>query len=118
MLTQRLRRMRGALLLVVLMAGPVTLGAQQANVGGRVLDSSGGALPGVTVTATNADTGIRTVATSNEEGHYALALLPPGRYTLTAELAGFQTQTRTDITLSVQQFAQLDFELGAASSSD
>jgi len=108
----QMRGIRGALLLFGLLAVPVALSAQQASVAGRVIDSSGGALPGVTVTATNVDTGIRTVAASNEEGHFALPLLPPGRYTITAELSGFQTQTRTGINLDVQQAARLDFELG------
>lgn len=104
---------RGPLLLAAFLAVPAaTLYAQQATVAGRVIDTSGGALPGSGVTATNVETGIKTVATSNQEGHYAMPLLPPGRYTITAELSGFQTQTRTGISLNVQQVARLDFTLG------
>ena len=55
---------------------------------GRVTDSGGGALPGVTVTATSLDTGLtRSVATEND-GTYVITLLPPGRYRVDAELAG------------------------------
>ena len=44
------------------------LHAQQASLTGRVVDSSGGALPGAAVTAINLDTGIRTAVATNAEG--------------------------------------------------
>ena len=51
--------------------------ATTAEINGRVTDSQGGLLPGVTVTARNAATGYsRTIAT-NETGAYLLSLLPP-----------------------------------------
>jgi hypothetical protein len=110
MLNHIMWSVRGFLLLAALAVPAATLYAQQATVAGRVLDTSGGALPGSVVTATNMETGIKTVASANDEGHYAMPLLPPGRYTLTVELAGFQT-ARTAITLNVQQAAGLDFTL-------
>jgi hypothetical protein len=62
--------------------------ATTGGINGRVADSSGGALPGVTVTATSLDTGLtRSVATEND-GTYTISLLPPGRYRVDAELAG------------------------------
>src|SRR5206468_8958387 len=58
------------------------------GINGRVTDSGGGALPGVTVTATSLDTGLtRSVVTEND-GTYVITLLPPGRYRVDAELAG------------------------------
>ena len=66
---------------------------------GRVVDDSEGALPGVTVTATNADTGLSRIAVTGAEGEYTLGLLPPGTYSLTAELSGFRTATREDLTV-------------------
>ena len=57
---------------------------------GTVLDNSGGAVPGATVTATNADTGIETIRQTTAAGVYSLAPLPPGRYTVTVTLDGFQ----------------------------
>jgi len=98
-------------LFLVVATIPASLEAQQATVAGRVVDPSGAAIPGATVAATNIDTGIRTAVTTNTEGHYAIPLLPPGRYTITAELSGFRTQTRTGITLDVQQTARFDFSL-------
>ena len=98
-----------ALSLAPLLAAPAA--AQNASVTGRITDSSGGALPGASIVLTNADTGLKTLSTSNDEGLYAAPSLSPGRYTLTVELGGFRTQTRTDIVLGVQQVARLDFTL-------
>ena len=57
-------------------SGNATTGA----ITGRVTDSSGGGLPGVTVTASSTATGLtRTVVTEND-GSYNIALIPPGNY--------------------------------------
>ena len=85
--------------------------AQHASIAGRVVDASGAMVPGATITTTNVDTGIRNIATSNAAGLYEIPLLPPGRYTITAELSGFRTETRTGLVLAVQQAVQLDFGL-------
>jgi len=50
-------------------------------------------LPGVTVTATNTETGIGVVAVTNEVGEYRFSGLQPGKYRLTAHLSGFQDIT-------------------------
>ncbi|MEZ5283713.1 MAG: carboxypeptidase-like regulatory domain-containing protein [Vicinamibacterales bacterium] len=62
-------------------------------------DQQGGALPGVTVTATSPDLISPSTATTNEEGYYRLINLPPGRYQVTAELAGFTPAVHQDILL-------------------
>src|SRR5262245_37122717 len=61
---------------------------------GTVLDNSGGAVPGATVTATNVDTGIETIRQTTQAGVYSLAPLPPGRYRVTITLDGFQPFAR------------------------
>ena len=61
---------------------------------GRVADSSGAVLPGVTVTATSPSMiGTQTQVT-NENGSYRFPAVPPGVYELTFELAGFSTVKR------------------------
>ena len=113
MVKRRLGWFCGPLAAITLVAASsALLYAQQASVAGRVTDVSGGVLPGATIVATHVDTGIKTEARTNDEGHYALPLLPPGRYAVTVTLEGFQPQTRPEINLQVQQAAQLDFELG------
>jgi hypothetical protein len=99
------------LLLIMLTAAAAPLSAQQASITGRVVDSSQGALPGATIVATNAETGIRTTVTTNGEGYYTLPLLPPGQYAIAVDLTGFRSQTKSGIRLDVQQTARFDFTL-------
>jgi hypothetical protein len=60
-----------------------------ADVVGRVTDTSGGALPGTTVTLTNPATGDTRTQVTSESGDYVFTLVPIGRYTIKMELAGF-----------------------------
>ena len=56
---------------------------------GRVVDAQGAVLPGATITATSpAMLGAQTTA-SSETGNYRFPAVPPGTYTLTYELTGF-----------------------------
>src|SRR5262249_62272039 len=80
---------------------------------GRVIDSQGLALPGVTVTATSPNMqGARTVVTSGN-GDYLFSALPSGTYTITYELSGFQNQQRT-VAVAPTQVVPLDVTLGVA----
>jgi len=83
-----------AVVVVALAAAPLALAQSQATtaeINGRVADAQGGVLPGVTVTATNPETGYSRTAVTNEEGVFVLPLLPPGTYEVTMELSGFNT---------------------------
>jgi len=82
-----------------------------ATLGGTVADASGALIPGVTMTATNIDTGIVTTVVSNETGAYQFAALQPGRYRVTAELTGFRTQVYDNVTLGLSQQVRLNFSL-------
>ena len=81
----------------------VPASAQVANavVTGIVTDAQGGVLPGVTITVTNAESGVvRTIVTATE-GRYRLGGVPPGHYNLKAELPGFANVEVKDITLTI-----------------
>jgi Carboxypeptidase regulatory-like domain/TonB dependent receptor len=100
-----------ASLLAVLFA-PAALHAQdfRASITGRVVDASGGVLPGVTLTAVNTSTNVSTVATTSDDGSYSILSLTPGPYTLTAELSGFKKMVR-ELTLETQARPVVDFTL-------
>ncbi len=57
---------------------------------GTVTDEDGGALPGVSVTVSNDNTGVSRVVMTNELGRYNASRLQPGIYTVVAELDGLQ----------------------------
>src|SRR5262245_58912631 len=82
-----------------------------ATLGGTVSDASGALIPGVSITAKNNGTGIVTVVLTNEAGAYQFASLQTGTYSVTAELPGFQAQTRSGVQLGVSQQVRLNFAL-------
>ena len=79
------------LCLLLLLLWPASSAAQPGRVGGSVVDQTGLALPGATVTVRGAG-GPRTVA-SDERGDFELDGIAPGPYTLTVSLAGFSDAT-------------------------
>jgi hypothetical protein len=82
---------------------PVGVSAQQttAELNGRVTDSSGAVLPGVTVTATQTATGLQRTAVTDGSGAYLITNLPPGPYRLEVTLQGFRTYVQTGLALTV-----------------
>ena len=83
-------------------AAPVWAQSQAANgaIEGTITDSSGGVLPGVTVTITSPDTGLQRTVVTNEKGLYRAPLLPIGTYSVAAELQGFKKFEESGIRLS------------------
>lgn len=77
---------------------------------GAVRDS-GGVVPGVTVTLTNEENGAARDAVSNDQGEYSFAAVPPGNYTVKAELTGFKTYENKALRIGAQQFVTLDITL-------
>src|SRR5438094_2044398 len=72
-----------------------------AKINGTVKDQSGAVLPGVEVTVTQTDTGLKRSTPTDETGSYVLANLPLGPYRLEAALPGFRTYVQTGIVLQV-----------------
>jgi hypothetical protein len=85
-----------------------------ATVTGIVSDESGGAVPGLTVTAINQATNIAYTGVTNDAGNYIITSVPIGTYVIAVELQGFKGVQST-VTLSAAQTARVDFklELGA-----
>ena len=88
--------------------------SQSGTILGTITDESKNLVPGVTVTAVEAQSGKRLSAVSDRNGNYNLAGLEPGAYTLTAVLPGFETVTFTGVALAAQGQSRLDFTLRIA----
>ena len=88
------------------------------EVNGTAVDASGAVLPGVTVTLTEETTGLTRTVVSNDRGRFVAIALTPGRYAVKAELAGFQTQTRTGVTIAVGQAVTINLTLPIGSLTD
>src|SRR6266850_4908305 len=100
------------LLLMSLAVVPASAQVSNAVVTGIVADAQGGILPGVTITVTNAESGVVRTIVTEENGRYRLGGIPPGRYNLKAELPGFATQDVKDITLTIGLEYPKDFTMG------
>lgn len=81
------------------------------SINGHITDSTGGALPGVTVTATNADTGLNRNTVTDNSGEYHFNLLPPGRYRVDAELAGLGKTASPNVTVLLGNDTKADLRL-------
>lgn len=88
--------------------------AVDADILGVVKDDTGALMPGALITARNLDTGLTRSVTTDGEGRYRLVALPAGPYTVTAQLAGFQTVVREGITLTINMRADVNFEMKVA----
>ena len=76
-------------LLVFLFVSSVSAQKYRAQVRGLVLDQTGAALPGATVTLLNPSTGIKAVKETDNSGLYVFDYVDPGAYSVTVEAAGF-----------------------------
>lgn len=95
-------RLRGVLVIAMMLVvsfcawGQVT----SADISGTVLDSSGAAVPGVTVSITNEQTMLQRKTTTDSQGFYLATNLPPGSYAVKMTGTGFKVNERKGIRLS------------------
>lgn len=109
-----MRRLRvGVALGAFLWAVTPPLFAQQgtSEIGGKITDPSGAAVPGVTIVVTNEDTGIFREVATGPGGSYFVSQMVPGRYRIAAKLEGFKSLDRRGIVLTVGQTTNLDLVL-------
>jgi len=99
-------------LLLGLSANASAQGVAAAQLSGTVVDSSGGALPGVEVTVTHTGTGASRFQITNETGSYTFPNLPIGPYKLTAQLSGFNAFEQLGIVLNVGDSRSANVTLG------
>jgi hypothetical protein len=95
----------GVLLAAILLAVPAMLFGQAylGTVTGVLTDSSGGVLQGAKVTLTDQNKGYVFNATSDNTGRYLFTAVPPGLYSVSGEMTGFQTTKVTNIKLNVTE---------------
>ena len=103
------------LLLLSFQSAMLQAQATTGEITGRITDAAGDMIPGVTVTIRSADTGLVRTAVTNESGEYLFVLLPPGSYTVEAELAGFKKVERPGVTVNIgtRQTLPLQLAVGA-----
>jgi hypothetical protein len=90
-----------------------TASAQTATgqITGTVRDATGAVMSGVTVVASNQQTGLARQTTTGANGEYVIPLLPVGLYVMTGEQAGFKTAIHSGVALTVDQIQRVDMLL-------
>ena len=95
-----------AILTLLFAIGSPLLMAQSAGtsaLAGTITDPSGAAIPNVTVTITNNDTGQSRTSATGSDGTYKFSLLPPGNYKVSFAATGFQDVEVGSETLNVTE---------------
>lgn len=103
--------------LVIVQASAAAAQSDRSRVIGSVIDTSGGALPGVTVTLHGSAIAPTTTVTDGA-GRYVLPWVPPGTYNVLFELSGFDARRVTGLTLAAGQTVVLDQQLPLAALSE
>src|SRR3954451_6009694 len=98
---------------VLVLIGNNTVIAQtdRGTIRGTVEDSSGAAVSGAEVIATNAETGVQSKTQSTESGNYNLPSLPAGTYNVVAGEPGFKKLVRPNVRVDVAGTIGLDLQL-------
>src|SRR5258705_1874419 len=107
MFVQVVRRLLAVGVLLIL---PALASAQEATLGGTVVDSTGGVLPGATLTAVHEASGNTFEGFTDERGVYRIAARA-GVYRLAVVMPGFRSVNRQSIELLVGQQVLVNFEL-------
>src|SRR5262245_32693932 len=108
--TTRAQLARAIVVVIAWMSAIVTAQSNGA-ISGVVTDDTSSVLTGVTVTASDLESGREFVGQTDERGDYRLLNMPAGRYSLEASRTGFETVTIPELELLVGQTARVPFTL-------
>jgi hypothetical protein len=89
-------------------------GETTSAIAGTVVDPSGAALPGATVTIVGTETGSRRSAKTDDAGRFNFPQLKPGSYSVSAEAEGFEPQTNKPVSSGLGQRQTVAFILHLA----
>ena len=81
------------------------------DISGIVSDSTGAAVPGVTVTVANINTGVSKVYITNNDGVYDTSSIVTGTYKITFAKSGFSELVRSSVTI-VEGSTTINAQLG------
>jgi hypothetical protein len=81
------------------------------SISGTVTDAQKAVVPGVSITVMQTETGAQRTQVSDEHGRYTVLNLGPGPYKVTAELAGFRTIVRDELTVAIGKDLLVDIAM-------
>src|SRR5271165_5079559 len=99
-------------------APAIAQGETTSAIVGSVMDLSGGAIPGATVTVTNVENGLKRSVITDDSGRFSFPQLTPGMYSVRAEADRFAAQQNNTVSAGLGQKQTVDFKLNIASASE
>jgi hypothetical protein len=111
-------RICSGLLFAILFALPVMLLGQGyfGTLSGEITDPSGAVVPGAKITLVDQQKGYKFAGISDSSGRYVFTSIPPGLYSVSAELEGFDKTVRNNVTLNVSENVTANLSLKVATS--
>lgn len=106
-----MHRLSAVAALILIWSFPFAGQDPRGTIVGKVSDSTGAVIPGATVHAINADTGVAVSAATNGAGQYEIPYLVPGTYRVEADSSGFKRWSRPGIELRTGDRIQIDIQL-------
>jgi len=103
---------------ILLAACTATFGQAVSQIAGTAKDPSGAVVPGVEITATQTETGLKRTTATDESGAFVLPNLPLGPYRLEATKMGFRTYVQTGIVLQVGASPDIAIAMGVGQISE
>lgn len=100
-----------SLLACVLVTAALNAQTTNGSVQGTIVDPTGSAIGGATVTARNLDTGLTISSKTTDAGIYSLPSLPPGNYSVTVEAQGLKKYERLGVTVSIGSTISIDIQM-------
>lgn len=104
-------RFLAALAILLVFSAAALAQLYTASLTGLVTDPSGAVIPGAKVLLKDADKGFTYTSTSDAVGRYLFRNLPPGKYDILVEAAGFKRHEQAGIGLEVNQNANVDVQM-------
>jgi hypothetical protein len=104
-----------AAIFVWMTSGPACAQSTTGSIYGTITDSTGAIVPGADITVKNVETGQSSVRKSDSQGNYTFPTMVPGKYSVSAQHEGFQSQTQANLTLDANQNVHASFALNAGS---
>lgn len=103
---------------LLLTAGVVAQTRLDGTIVGRVVDSQGLGVPGVTVTVSGPALIQPAVVATGEDGRYRATRLPPGKYTIRVQMDSFKTVELSSVDVQVGRDTEIDAALQPSSISE
>ena len=100
-----------ALWLLLLCAPSLYAQAVSATLVGTITDASGGVIANAKITIVETGTGVTYSRDSNASGNFTFPSLPPGRYNVTASIAGFKKEQRLGVEIVLDTTTRVDLQL-------